>query len=92
MTQEKLKRVVTAATVAGTLIVVCLLAVIVYQIIHIAVLNHRIKDVESDIATYETQKDAAENDLDYYLSDYYLEQAAREYHFIKPGDKVGDNP
>ena len=34
MTQEKLKRVVTAAAVAGTLVVVCLLAVILYQVIH----------------------------------------------------------
>jgi len=46
MTQEKLKRVVTAAAVAGTLIVVCLLAVIVYQIVHMIVLDNRIKKVE----------------------------------------------
>ena len=43
MTQEKLKRVVTAAAVAGTLIVVCLLAVIVYQIVHMIVLDNRKK-------------------------------------------------
>lgn len=90
MTQEKLKRVVTAATVAGTLVIVCLLAVIVYQVIHIAVLNHRIKETEKDINTYETQKETAENDLEYYLGDLYLEQAAREHHFIKPGDKVSN--
>lgn len=46
MTQEKLKRVVTAAAVAGTLVVVCLLAVILYQVIKIVVLNNRIDKVE----------------------------------------------
>ena len=49
MTQEKLKRVVTAAAVAGTLVVVCLLAVLLYQVIHIAVLNKRIKNVQKEI-------------------------------------------
>ena len=49
MTQEKLKRVVTAAAVAGTLVVVCLLAVLLYQVIHIAVLNKRIKNVQKSI-------------------------------------------
>jgi len=93
MTQEKLKRVVTAATVAGTLIVVCLLAVIMYQVVHIAVLNRRIKDTQQEIERYTTQKEQSENDLNYYLSDLYLEDAARKEHFIKPGDIVaGTNP
>ena len=55
MTQEKLRRVVTAAAVAGTLVVVCLLAVIGYQIIKVIVLNNRIKEVEKDIAAYEEE-------------------------------------
>ena len=55
MTQEKLKRVVTAAAVAGTLIVVCLLAVIVYQIVHMIVLDNRIKKVEAETSYYEEQ-------------------------------------
>ena len=92
MTQEKLKRVVTAAAVAGTLIVVCLLAVIVYQNVHMIVLDNRIKKVEAETSYYEEQISKGENDLNYYLSDLYLEQAAREHHFIKPEDIVGGNP
>ncbi len=87
MTQEKLKRVVTAAAVAGTLVIVCLLAVIIYQLIHMAVLNNRIKKTEDEIKYYQEQIDGNENLLDHYLSEYYLEQAAREHHFVKPGDK-----
>ena len=80
MTQEKLKRVVTAAAVAGTLVVVCLLAVILYQVIKIVVLNNRIDKVEDSIEYYEKQLSENENNL---------EQAAREHGFIYPGDKVG---
>ena len=53
MTQEKLKRVVTAAAVAGTLVVVCLLAVILYQVIKIVVLNNKIADSEAEISRLE---------------------------------------
>lgn len=87
MTQEKLKRVVTAAAVAGTLVIVCLLAVIVYQIVKIAVLDNRIKNSEEAIAYLTEQKANQEDDLEFYLSDFYLEQEARKNHFINPGDK-----
>ena len=66
MTQEKLKRVVTAAAVAGTLVVVCLLAVLLYQVIHIAVLNKRIKNVQKEIDYWTEMNETAENDLDHY--------------------------
>ena len=89
MTQEKLKRVVTAAAVAGTLVVVCLLAVILYQVIKIVVLNNRIDKVEDSIEYYEKQLSENENNLAHYESEFYLEQAAREHGFIYPGDKVG---
>ncbi|HIU59000.1 MAG TPA: hypothetical protein IAC57_02750 [Candidatus Scatosoma pullistercoris] len=89
MTQEKLRRVVTAATVAGTLLVVGLLAVIGYQIIKVIVLNNRIKEVEKDIAAYEEEIEKGENDLNYYLSDLYLEGEAYKHHFIYPDQKVG---
>ena len=89
MTQEKLRRVVTAATVAGTLLVVGLLAVIGYQIIKVIVLNNRIKEVEKDIAAYEEEIEKGENDLNYYLSDLYLEEEAYKHHFIYPDQKVG---
>ena len=87
MTQEKLKRVVTAAAVAGTLVVVCLLAVLLYQVIHIAVLNKRIKNVQKEIDYWTEMNETAENYLDHYLSDFYLDMAAHEKGFIYPGEK-----
>ena len=90
MTQEKLKRVVTAAAVAGTLVVVCLLAVILYQVIKIVVLNNKIADSEAEISRLEEQRGNSKSDLEYYLSDYYLEQEAHKYGWINKDDKVGN--
>ncbi len=90
MTQEKLRRIVTAAAVAGTILIVCLLAVIGYQIVKIIVLNNRIDKVEEDIASYEEMNQQNQNNLEYYLSDLYLEGEAYKYHFIYPGEKQGN--
>ena len=90
MTQEKLSRIVTAAAVAGTILIVCLLAVIGYQIVKIIVLNNRIDKVEEDIASYEEMNQQNQNNLEYYLSDLYLEGEAYKYHFIYPGEKQGN--
>ena len=90
MTQEKLRRVVTAAAVAGTVLIVCLLLVIVYQIVRIVVLNNRIDKVEEEIRTQQEIKEQHENDLEYYLSDWYLDEDANKHHFIRPGTNAGN--
>ena len=65
MTQEKLKRVIVAFSVAGTLLLTILFAVIVGQIIAICVKNDRLQKLETEIAQLEQQK---EEDLE--LADY----------------------
>ncbi|MBP5242291.1 MAG: hypothetical protein J6Z36_01195 [Clostridia bacterium] len=69
MSEEKLKRTVTGLTVAGTLLVLILLAVIIYQIVVMGVKSARIKDLETKIAWYEQQITEGNADLDYYLND-----------------------
>ncbi|HIR23414.1 MAG TPA: hypothetical protein IAB32_06490 [Candidatus Scatosoma pullicola] len=85
-----MRRVVTAAAVAGTVLIVCLLLVIVYQIVRIVVLNNRIDKVEEEIQTQQEIKEQHENDLEYYLSDWYLEEEAYKHHFIRPGTNAGN--
>ena len=80
----------TAAAVAGTVLIVCLLLVIVYQIVRIVVLNNRIDKVEEEIRTQQEIKEQHENDLEYYLSDWYLEEEAYKHHFIRPGTNAGN--
>ena len=71
MTQDKLRRVVTAAVVAGTLLIVILIGVLIYQAIRINVLENRIETVKEEIQEYNEKKADAENDLEYYESDVY---------------------
>ncbi|MBQ9730228.1 MAG: hypothetical protein IJV80_05400 [Clostridia bacterium] len=71
MTQEKLRRVITAAVVAGTLLFIFLLGVIIYQTIRINVLNNRIEDTKEQITQYQESIEKGEHDLEYYESDVY---------------------
>ena len=71
MTQDKLRRVVTAAVVAGTLLIFILIGVLIYQAIRINVLENRIETVKEEIQEYNEKKADAENDLEYYESDVY---------------------
>ncbi len=82
MTQEKMRKMITAIVVAATLLLVILLSVLIYQWIKIGVYNKRIEKVKGDIAYYEQLNEKAENDLDYYTSDFYKQLGAYELGFI----------
>ena len=71
MTQEKMRKLITAFVAAGTALLVFLLGVLVYQWITIGVNARREKKIKAEIAQYEQQLANAENDLAYYESDYY---------------------
>lgn len=90
MTQEKLRRTVTAAVVAATLTVFCLLVFIAYQVVTMIVQKNRIEKLESDVKRYEQVIDQNERDLEYYLSQEYLENAARRYGGTKVQDEGND--
>ena len=70
MTQDKMRKLITAGVVAATALLVILLSVLVYQWIKIGVYNKRIEETENSIAYWEEQNQTAENDLEYYTSDY----------------------
>ena len=82
MTQEKLRRVVTAAVVAGTTLFVILLSVLVYQIITISVYNKRIAKVQEEIADLNTSVEQMEKDLNYYSSELGKCWLAMEEGFV----------
>ena len=69
MTQEKMRRIVTACVCAATVLLVFLLGFLVYQLVTINVLNDRIEDVTADIAYYEEKIEESKDDLEYYQSD-----------------------
>ena len=82
MTQEKLRRVVTAAVVAGTTLFVILLSVLVYQIVTISVYNKRIEKIDGEIAELEQTIEKQESDLDYYSSELGKFWLAMEQGFV----------
>ncbi len=86
MTQDKMRRTITAIAVAGTTLLVVLLAYLVYQWITIAVLNNRIEKAEEDVAYYEALNEQSESDLEYYESDFYKQLAAFKLGLIKGQD------
>lgn len=84
MTQERMKRTIIASVVAATLLVVCLLAVIVYQIVAISVENRRIEKLKGEIAELQQTIDQGNFDLDYYLSQLGQEELARRLGYLEP--------
>ena len=82
MTQEKLRRIVTAAVVAGTALFVILLSVLIYQWITIAVYNKRIEKVNGEIQELEESIAADEESLEYFDSDLGKFWLAMEKGFI----------
>lgn len=90
MTQEKMQRTVTAAVIAATITVFCLLAVIVYQVVTMIVLDNRKEKLTKAIAAYEQETEQKELDLEYYLSQEYLENAARRYGGTKVQEGKND--
>lgn len=83
MTQDKMRKTVTAVVVAATMLLFILLCVLVYQWITIGVYNKRIAEAEEAIEYYTQQNAAAENDLEYYESDFYKQLEAFKLGFIQ---------
>ena len=82
MTQEKLRRVVTASVVAGTTLFVVLLSVLIYQIATITVYNKRIAKIEQENAALEQSIENKEGDLAYYSSELGKFWLAMEHGFV----------
>lgn len=53
-------------------------------------LQDRMDKVQSEIEEQQEIKEQHENDLEYYLSDWYLEEEADKHHFIRPGENSGN--
>ena len=69
MTQEKMRRIITACVCAATVLLVFLLGFLVYQLVTINVLNNRIEATKADIVYYEEKIEEGKDDLEYYQSD-----------------------
>ncbi len=80
MTQDKMRKLITACAVAATALLVFLLSVLVYQWITMGVQARREKQLKEEIAAYEEMLETAENDLEYYQSETYRSYKAIELY------------
>ncbi len=83
MTQEKVRRIVTACVSAATVLLVFLLGFLIYQWISIGVLNDKIKDAEAEVAYWEQQVEENKGTEEYFLSEHYLKVALQKLETIK---------
>ncbi len=74
--QEKTKRLVVGAVVAGVLLFVFLLVVIIIQTVQISVRNADIKRIEEEITSLQAQIADGQKDYNYYSSIEGLEKLA----------------
>ena len=83
MTQEKMRKLVTAIVSACTILLTLLAGYLAYQWITIAVYNQKEKKLKAEIAAYEQILAQDEKDLEYYESDLYKEWEAMKLGFVK---------
>ncbi len=86
MTEEKLRKVVTAITVAATTLFIILLAVIVYQVITISVLKNKEDRLTKENAKLEQVIEEGKLDAEYFESEIGLDWLAFQKGFIYSGD------
>lgn len=78
MTQEKMRKVIAACVSAATVLLMMLLGYLIYQWTTIAVYNKRIDKLETEIAYLEQVLAKGEDNLEYYKSEFYLNQKVLE--------------
>ncbi len=84
MTQEKMRKVITASAVAATLLLVFLLSFLVYQGIQSAVYNKRIKELTEETNRLEQELDSKTKDAEYYESLFGKEWLAYQNGYVIP--------
>ncbi len=82
MTEEKTKKLIVAGTVGAVLLVVVLVAVMVYQLIAIAVYNKRIDNYNAKIAQYNQLIEQGEETKEIYSLRWWIEREARELGLV----------
>ena len=87
MTQEKMRKVITACVSAATVLFVLLLSYLIYQWVTISVLNKRIEAAEAEVKKWEEIVAKGEEDERFFGSEEYLKQAIIELQMLQEKNK-----
>ena len=86
MTQEQMRKVITAGAVAATLLLVFLLSFLVFQGIKSAVYDKRIKQEEQLISRLEEEFAENTKSAEWLEKDWVKELLAQQYGYVFPED------
>ena len=86
MTQEKMRKVITAGAVAATLLLVFLLSFLVFQGIKSKVYDKRIKQMEQEISRLEEEFAENTKSAEWLEKDWVKELLAQQYGYVFPED------
>lgn len=87
MTPEQKSRIIAASTSAMVLLLFILIAVMVYQMISINGRRAKIEKLEAQIVELEEEQAKLTNDIDLWISEWKIEERARELKYVYPDDK-----
>lgn len=82
MTDEKRNRIIAAVTVNVILLIAILVAVVIYQIVQIKIVDRNRKDIIKQIEYLREQTNMNEETLDYYKSEEGLVDLAYKYGWV----------
>lgn len=87
MTPEKKRRIIAASTSAMVLLLFILIAIMIYQMISINGRRAKIEKLEAQIQELTEEKEKLTNDIDVWISEWKIEERARELKYVYPDDK-----
>ncbi len=87
MEPEQKSRIIAASTSAMVLLLFILIAVMVYQMISINGRRAKIEKLEAQIAELEEEQEKLTSDIDLWISEWKIEERARELKYVYPDDK-----
>jgi cell division protein FtsB len=87
MTLEKRKRIVSAITASAVLLLFLLIAVMVYQMVTINGKKAKIQSLNAQIEQLEKEQETLTDDIELWLSEWKIEERARELNYAYPEDE-----
>lgn len=90
MTPEKKRKIVAASTAAMVLLLFILLAVMIYQMVNISGKKAKIEQLNKQIAQLEDEQKDLTDGIDIWLSEWKIEERARELKYVFGDDKSND--
>ena len=84
LTEEKVRMIVTGATVAGVLLIVFLVAILIVQFVQIGIVNQKGAEYDALIEQYNEMIESGENSLEFLQLEVTLRRLAMENGWKAP--------